>query len=180
MKQKGIAFRKMVITEPAVLAGTGTYIAFAVAAFSNPLISDVPGAFIFGAFIYFFWLVGWNSAMRLGPAGVRVDNIVVRTFIPWEELSDIAVGSGLEFRLRDGGKVQSLIYGGSLIGMILGYRYTRKVAEKIRAVSAEMIAAAPALPGPPAYSSRFYVSAWPPLVILAATEVVAVLALTTK
>jgi hypothetical protein len=34
MKQKGIAFRKMVITVPAVLAGTGTFIAFAVIAFA--------------------------------------------------------------------------------------------------------------------------------------------------
>lgn len=132
------------------------------------------------AFIYFFWLIGWHSAVRLDPAGVRVDNIVVRHFIPWEELSDIAVGSGLEFRLRNGSKVQSLMYGGSLIGMILGYRYTRKVAAKMLTASAEMVAAAPAVPGPLVYRSRFYVSAWPPLVILAATEIVAVLALTIR
>ena len=180
MKQKEIAFRKMVMTVPAVLAGTGTYIAFAVGAFSNPMIADVPGAFIFDAFIYFFWLIGWHSAVRLGPDGVRVDNFAVRHFIPWEELSDITVGSGLEFRLRNGGKVQSLMYGGSLIGMILGYRNTRKVAAKMRKASAEMIAAAPAAPRPPACSSRFCVSPWPPLAILAATEIVAVLALTLR
>jgi hypothetical protein len=180
MKQQEIAFRKMVITVPAVLAGTGVFIGFAAIAFTHGNSSDFFGAVIISGFIYFFWLVGWHSAVRLGPAGVRVDNIVVRTFIPWEELRDIAVGSGLEFRLRDGGKVQSLMYGGSLIGMILGYRYTRKVAEKMRAVSAEMIAAAPAAPGPLAYRSRFYASPWPPLVILAALEVIAAVALTTR
>jgi hypothetical protein len=148
MKQKEIAFRKMVITVPAVLAGTGTFIAFAAIAFTHGNGSDFFGAVIISGFIYFFWLAGWHSAVRLGPAGVQVDNIAVRTFIPWEELSDIAVGSGLEFRLRDGGRVQSLMYGGgSLVGVTLGYRYTRKVAEKIRAVSAEMIAAAPRSPG---------------------------------
>lgn len=40
MKQKEIAFRKMVMTVPAVLAGTGTFIAFAVIAFSYPNSSD--------------------------------------------------------------------------------------------------------------------------------------------
>jgi hypothetical protein len=177
---KPVAFRNLVMVVPALLAGAATFVFFIVAAFSNPMISDLPGAFIFDGFIYFFWLIGWHTAVRLGPAGVTVDNLLKRDLIPWEELSDIAVGSGLEFRLRDGGKVGSLMYGGSLIGMISGYPYTRKVAARMLDASAELIAAAPETAGPLEHSSRFYLSPWPPLVILAATELVAVLALTIR
>lgn len=180
MKHKEITFRKMVMTVPAVFAGAGMYTALVVGAFSNPMGSDFIGAVIISAFIYFFWLIGWHSAVRLDAVGVRVDNFIVRHLIPWEELADIAVGSGLEFRLRNGGKVRSLMYGGSLIGMILGYKYTRRVAARMRTATAEMAAAAPKAREPLAYQSRYYVSPWPPLAILAATEVVAVLALTTR
>lgn len=178
MRTREIVFRKMAICVPATLAGIGVYATFVAAAFSNPNTSDVLGAFIMSAFVYFFWLVGWHSAVRIDVIGIRVDNFLVRHCIPWEELVDIAVGNGVEFRLRDGEKVFSLMYGGSLMGKILGYKHTRRVAVRMCAARQEMLTMVREAREPLTYSSRFHVSPWPPLVIFAAMELIAVLALT--
>lgn len=180
MKRKEITFRKMAMAVPAALAGTGTYALFTVGVFSDPMGSDFFGAVIISAFIYFFWLVGWHSAVRLGPDGVRVDNFLVHHFIPWGELADISVGRGLEFRLYNGRIVRSLMYGGSLIGAILGYKRTRRIAIRMRTVSTEMAATALQTREPLAYHVRYRIPPWPLLVILMATELAAVLAMATR
>src|ERR1700692_792812 len=77
------------------------------------------GAIIFSLFVYFFWLLGWHSAVRLDREQVIVDNLLVRHVIPWGELSEIGVGNGLFFRLRDGRIVGSIMYGGSVMGALL-------------------------------------------------------------
>ncbi len=181
MKSKEFTFRKPVLCVPASMAIAGIFIAWVVATFSAPRVSDLSGALIFSTFMYFFWLVGWHSAVRIDGTGVRVDNFLVRHYIPWGELADIAVGSGLEFRLRDGGKVFSLMYGGSIIGHVLGYKYTRRVVARMCAAQQEMLSNVhDETREPLAYNSRYYVAPWPPVVILAATELIAVLALATR
>jgi hypothetical protein len=102
---------------------------------------SLTGTIGFAAFVYFFWLLGWHSAVRLGRRGMVVDNLLVRHMIPWDSLEFIGVGSGLIIRLRDGTTVGSLMYGGSLLGQLLGYRYTRKVAAKMNAAREELQAA---------------------------------------
>lgn len=181
MKRREVRFRKVGLCVAASLAGAAMLVVWMVAAFSNPGLSDMPGAVIFSVFIYFFWLVGWQSAVRMDSVGIRVDNFLVRHYIPWGELADIVVGNGLEFRLRNGDKVHSLMYGGSIIGQAMGYSYTRGVASRMQAARQEMLPEACGESSEPvAYHSRFYMAPWPPMVILAVTELIAVLALATK
>jgi hypothetical protein len=181
MRKREFRFRKMALCVPGSIACAGSFIVFGVIAFSYPRASDIAGAVIFSVFAYFFWLVGWQSAVRMDSVGVKVDNFLVRHYIPWWELADIAVGSGLEFRLRNGDRIHSLMYGESIIGQAMGYGYTHRVASRMQAVRQEMLSEARSeSSGPLMYNSRFYMAPWPPVVILAASELIAVLALVTK
>lgn len=138
------------------------------------------GAAGFSVFVYFFWLLGWHSKVRVDRAGVVVDNLLVRHVIPWGELSEIGVGYGLFFRLRDGGQIGSIMYGGSVAGTLLRYRYTRKVAGRMRAAREELLAGMAELPPSDGYVQRIGFSPWPPLVILALMEAIASLSLLVK
>jgi hypothetical protein len=181
MRKRELRFRKMALCVSGSLACAGSFIAFGVIAFSYPRASDIVGALIFSVFAYFFWLVAWQSAVRIDGVGIRVDNFLVRHYIPWGELADIAVGKGLEFRLRSGEKVYSLMFGGSIIGQAMGYGYTRRVASRMQAARQEILSEDRTESSEPLlYNSRFYMAPWPPVVILAATEIIAVLALATK
>lgn len=135
------------------------------------------GAIGFSLFVYLFWLLGWHSAVRLDRDGVIVDNLLVRHVVPWGELSEIGVGNGLFFRLRDGRIVGSIMYGGSVMGALLGYRYTRKVAAQMRAARDELLTGKVELPMSDGYVRRIGFSPWPPLVILALMEAIASLSL---
>lgn len=157
-----------------ILALTGIFIAAALLPSPGP--GSFFGALIFAAMIYAFWLVGIHSAVRISHSGVIVDNMLVRHVIPWGELGEIRVRYGLEFALRDGRRIGSVMYGGSVIGALLGYRYTRGVA-------ARMTAAGRALEGGPGvaaaaggtYRRVSGFSAWPPLAILMAAELIALI-----
>lgn len=165
---------------------------FATAALAIPVIGmavavakDVQdlwaAAIIFSLFAYLFWLVGWHSAVRLGRDGVIVDNLLVRHVIPWEELAEIGVAGGLVFRLRDGQRIGSVMFGGSVIGEILGYRYTRSVAARMNAERDDILAHR----GEDHRTGNGYrrlagFSVWPPLAILAVMEAIASLSLLAK
>ena len=117
-----------------------------------------------------------SQAKVLKP--VVVDNLVVRNTIPWPALRDIQAAGGLTFRLHDGTTVGCLMYGGSLAGALTGYPYLRRVAARMRQAQAELspeVAEPP--PGQTASLGRWHVSPWPPLLILATLELIAVLAL---
>jgi hypothetical protein len=142
--------------------------------------ADYNDSFFFGGailspFAYLLWLLGWHSAVRMNRDGVIVDNLLIRHVIPWEELSEIKVGYGLVFLLRDGRKVGSIMYGGSVIGEVLGYRYTSKVADRMRAARQELLARSAKLPASGEYARRIGFSPWPPLAILASLEALAAL-----
>lgn len=130
-------------------------------------------AVLFAAFVYVIWLIGCHSAVRLNQDGVIVDNFLVRHVIPWGELAAIAVDNGLCFRLRDGRKIGSMTYAGSLAGALLGYRYTEMAADRMRAARDQLLAGMPELPASPGYCRRIGFSVWPPLVILAVMEAIA-------
>lgn len=131
------------------------------------------GAIGFSAFVYLFWLLGWHSAVRLGRNGIVVDNLLVRHVIPWDPLESIGVSYGLVIRLRDGMKICPLMYGGSVLGQVLGYRYTRKVAARMNAVKEELQARVPQAEPAARYQRRSGFSPWPPLVIVAIMEAIA-------
>src|ERR1035438_1129106 len=120
------------------------------------------GAIGFSLFVYFFWLLGWHSAVRIDRDGVAVDNLLIRHVIPCGEFSEIGVGNGLFFRLRDGRQIGSIMYGGSVIGALLRYRYTRQVAARMRAARDELLAGASELPPSDGYIQRISFSPRPP------------------
>jgi hypothetical protein len=172
----------MTFRKPALSVFASAGIAVAVTGMAAMVANGVQDLFaaaiVVSLFAYLFWLVGWHSAVRLGRDGVIVDNLLMRHVIPWGELAEIGMGNGLVFRLRDGQRVGSVMYGGSVIGAILGYRYTRKVADRmnaardgIRASSAEHEAQEAG------YRRVAGFSVWPPMVIVATTEAIAALSL---
>ena len=175
-----MTFRKAALS---VFASAG--IAVAVTGMAAMVANDVQDLFaaavVVSLFAYLFWLVGWHSAVRLGRDGVIVDNLLARHVIPWGQLAEIGVGNGLEFRLRDRQRIGSIMYGGSVIGAILGYRYTRSAAARMNAPRDDVRARYPGQCVPGAgYRRVAGFSAWPPLVILAVMEAVASLSLLAK
>jgi hypothetical protein len=178
MSPKAVVYRKPWFTAVGVLGVAGPAGAFAGIALSHPNGSDAFGAVIMSLFAWFFWLIGWHSAVRMDAAGVVVDNLLVRNTIPWPALQDIRVVGGITFRLRDGATVGCLMYGGSLAGLLTGSPYLRRVAARMRETQAELSpGAAQAPPELTASLGRWHVSPWPPLLILATLELIAVLAL---
>jgi hypothetical protein len=172
-----VTFRKWWLSAFALLGAAGAVAAFVTGAIGHFNDSFFFGAGIISSFAYFFWLLGWHSAVRLDRDGVIVDNLLVRHVIPWGELSEIGVGNGLSFRLRDGRMIGSIMYGGSVMAALLGYRYTRKVATRMRAARDELLAGTAELPPSDGYVQRIGFSPWPPLVILALMEATASLSL---
>lgn len=67
-----LVFRKPLIYGVSVVAAAGCFAFFIVAVVSKPTAQDFPGALIISAFVYFFWVVGWQSSVRVVSAGVIV------------------------------------------------------------------------------------------------------------
>jgi hypothetical protein len=168
-------FRGRFISVIGVLAAAGTAAAFFIPVSSDPSSGYAFAVAPFPEFIYFFWLLGWHSAVRIRASGVMVDNLLFRHVIPWGDLADITVGYGLVFRLKDGRKVGSLMFGGSLGGQLLGYPWTRRVAVRMRKAAEELSLQGDEREQQGTYRCRFYVSPWPPLAILVTLEVIAAL-----
>jgi hypothetical protein len=114
MAPSAVAYRKPWFTAMAVVGVVGSSGAFAGISLAHPNGSDLFGAVILSLFAWFFWLVGWHSAVRMDAAGVVVNNLFVRHAIPWSALEAIQASGGLRFLLRDGTSVGCLMYGGSL------------------------------------------------------------------
>lgn len=119
-----VAFRKPYFTVFSLAGALCIAIVFGVAAFAVKQAGLFWAALIFTGGAYFMWLLGWQSAVRVTTSGVIVDNLLVRHVVPWDALSEVGVRSGLAVRLRDGTVLTSLMFGGSIIGVMLGYRYT--------------------------------------------------------
>jgi hypothetical protein len=123
-------FRKNYLTVFATLGATTLWFAFAIVARAQP--SGVyGGAVIFGLMVYGLWLVGWHSAIRIDDENMVIDNVFIRHRIPLSQVSDVDVGTGLFVKASDGFSVGSIMFGGSVIGNILGYRYTRAICAQI-------------------------------------------------
>jgi hypothetical protein len=167
-------FRKAALLLVAA-GGAGLTIVILLILDFKPVRGTFGGAVVFAAFLYLFWLLGWHSKVRMDSAGVVVDNLLVRHVIPWAALAEIDVDYGLDFRLRDGRKVGSIMYGGSVAGSLLGYKYTRSVATQMREAQKELCGTAEPAGG--SYARRSGFSPWPPLACVAIMEAVASLSL---
>jgi hypothetical protein len=131
-KQRGAVFRKPPLTA-FCMAGDIFFIAgFAYVASVVPQPGLFFVALILTGLTYLFWLIGWHSAIRLDESGVIVDNGLMRHEISWNGLSGIMIGYGLTFGLRSGGEVRSVMFGGSVMGAVIDYKYTEKIAERMR------------------------------------------------
>jgi hypothetical protein len=179
MTESGVViFRK-----PVLVAVASCGIGLMVGGTSLLVLENAKGAFggavISSAFVYAFWLLGWQSAVRFTPSGVIVDNLLIRHIIPWVILADIGVKHGLVFNLRGGRSVASVMYGGSVIGGLLGYRYTRSVAARMRDKRDELINRQ-ASDVSSEYRRLIHFSPWPPLVILLSLEAITAVLLAIK
>ena len=126
-------FRKPLLFWIATIVIAGCFSIFVVAAVSTPKPNGSAffGAVILSVFVYFFYLLGWQTCVRVVAAGVIVDNLWSRNFIPWHEISRVESRSGLLIVTRGDQRIGSLAYGGSIIGLFTGNRQARAVAGKI-------------------------------------------------
>lgn len=174
---KAMVFRKRSLSLFALGGAVGMAIVWGVAASVSHGGGTFVAALIFAAGDYVLWLLGGHSAVRLGRDGVIVDNLLVRHVIPWGELAEIYVDNGLVFRLRDGQRIGSIMYGGSVLGAVLGYRGTRRVAARMDAARQEMPAGSAAASPESGYRRVLGFSPWPPLLILVIMEAITSLSL---
>jgi hypothetical protein len=141
----------------ASIGGGGTFIGAAAVAFGG----------------YLIWLIGCHSAVRMDRSGLTLDDVLTRHVIPWQELRGIEVVGGLVFEVRGGPYIRMMMYGGSLWGVVTRYRQQRKVAARMN-TARERLQASQVSPEPAArYAKASTFSAWPPLLIFAAMEVIA-------
>jgi hypothetical protein len=140
--------------------------------------SDIGGGGTFGvavmiaAVAYVVWLIGCNSSVRMDRSGMIVDDVLTRYVIPWAKLRQIQVAGGVVIEVWGGPYIRPTMYGGSLYGVVTGYRQQRKAAARMNAARERLQASEPA-PQSPRYAEMSALSPWPPLVILALMEAVA-------
>ena len=79
------------------------------------------------------WSVAWLSFIRVEPGGLVVRNMFYVHTIPWDQVSGIVLGDGLEILLADGEVVESVQFGGSLLGAFTGYPSYRKPLRRLQA-----------------------------------------------
>lgn len=173
-----LVFRKPAFYGTAGAAALVVFVIFVVEVLSAPSGSTFFGAFIVAVFIYVFWVLGWQSAVRVGSAGVIVDNLFFRHSIPWRDIAEIRTGNGLLIVTRGGERVGSLMYGGSLIGMFSGDKRSRAVAHQIRGAQDRAATGTPNDDdGNKSYHSSVNFQVLPIVAVLIATELVAGLSL---
>ncbi len=170
-----LVFRKPLFYVMAAIAPAGCFAALVVAAVSKPNGGNFFGAVVLSAFAYFFWVIGWQSSVRVVNAGVVVDNLFIRHSIPWRDLAEVKGGNGLLIVTCSGARIGSLMYGGSIIGVFTGNRQSRAVASKIKSAQERAVSAGEPNDddGNHEYRSSINFKAWPFVMSLAVTELVA-------
>lgn len=144
-----------------------------VVALTHPAVGTAVGAAVVASVLWMLWLLGWWSKVVIGPDGVRVDNVMLRHVIPWEQLRDIRAQGGLTFELTDGTSVGSLSYGGSLAGALTGWRGMRRVREQM--LAARPVPAADTVPAHHERRSLIKISWWPLVAYLVPLEAIAII-----
>ncbi|MFB7364727.1 hypothetical protein [Streptomyces hydrogenans] len=113
-----------------VVSGAGFY----VAAIALPLEhgDGFASAILLTGISYFCWLIGWNSSFRFTRTHVSVTNVLVTTTADWRDVAGVDIEGGLAGLLRDGRSLDSIAFGGSLIGEFTGYRTHRRACRLLR------------------------------------------------
>lgn len=148
--------------------------------------SDIAGGgtFAIAVFIaavsYIVWLMCCNSSVRMDRSGMIVDDVLTRYVISWEKLRQIQVDGGIVIEVWGGPYLHPKMYGGSLYGLVTGYRRQRKVAARMNAAREMLQASRPAPQSSAHYAEMSALSLWPPLVILAVMEAIAALGVLAK
>ncbi|NML53920.1 hypothetical protein HHL19_32135 [Streptomyces sp. R302] len=93
-------------------------IAMALAAFEQ---DEFAPSLVVAAFTLFFWLMGWNSAIRFTATRLSLTNVLVTSTVAWKDVAGVTADDGLSIRLRDGRILRSIAFGGSLIGAFTKY-----------------------------------------------------------
>ena len=100
-------------------------------------------AVFFAAVSYIVWVLGCHSAVRMDGSGVIVDDVLTRHVIPWAELRRIEVVGGLVIEVRGGPYIRTMMFGGSLYGVVTRYRAQRKVAARMNVARERLEAGSP-------------------------------------
>lgn len=151
-------FRHNFMVGLVLVANVGLLAPFIAILIARPLTGGYAiGAAVVAGILWLIWLFGWWSKVAIGPDGVTIDNVIVRHFIPWEQLRDIRAEGGLTFELTDGTGVGSASYGASLAGALTGWRGLRRVREQMLAARSVPAARMP----PPGHEPGFRIKiAW--------------------
>jgi hypothetical protein len=138
-------------------------------------------AVIFAIIGYMIWLLGCHSAVRMNGSEIILEDVLTRHVIPWPELRGIEVRGGLVFEVRGGPNIRMWMYGGSLYGLVTGYRLQRKVAARMNAARKRLDEVSSTAPEhSPPYTRKIAFSPWPPLVLLIVMEAIAAVAVFSK
>jgi hypothetical protein len=94
------------------------------------------GGAVLSAGLWSLWVMGYWTKVIVSSGGVVVDNVFVRHEIPWSQFHDFVLDSGIWVEQRDGQRIWIFGYGGSLMGVITGYRSLKKVYARMEAATA--------------------------------------------
>lgn len=81
-------------------------------------------------------LISWTSSIRLGRDAVVVRNMLIVHRIPWDCVSEIRLGDGLEIVLSSQKIIGSIQFGQSLLGSITGYPSYRRSVDRMKTARA--------------------------------------------
>jgi hypothetical protein len=100
-------------------------------AMAGSVASVIMFTMVLGTISTVVWLIGWTSAVRVGPSGIIVRNLLYVHSIPWSCVKEITLRDGLEIDIKPSGVVESIQFGGSVIGGFTGYPTYKRAIKKM-------------------------------------------------
>jgi hypothetical protein len=99
----------------------------------GPLPEEPAAAFLLGGMALLFWALGWDSAIRSSGDRVSVTNVLVTSTVAWTDVDRVSLDDdGLAIALRDERILDSVAFGGSLLGAFTGYRSHRRACRLLQ------------------------------------------------
>lgn len=143
---------------------------FAVFAVATPIVSTVIG--------YTCWLVARRTSIRLHTEGIVIENMFVRTTVPWRQGRQFFIQKGpkqrgLRLRLLDGRTYGVWAFQGSLAAQLTGYAAFEPILERLTNECSRIVADNPPEYPPPPTSWKIQIPDWWVILgIAAGTELV--------
>ncbi len=123
--------RRPLFTWLPVTAGAASYACALWVPLARPQDESAPSLAIVTC-AYFFWVLGWNSAIRYTATHLSITNLLVTSTVTWQDVAQVSLDEGLHIELRDGREVGSIAFGDSLIGAFTGYATHRRAYKLLR------------------------------------------------